>query len=363
MIMSEKHTFLVSILDGMDKKVADIGEKLLALESRVQTLEKNQNRHLLNAQQIFQASNCRQNDLEKKLRDCASAISIYAQKCEVIDQLSARVAQIETREHPNQSNDIEHVSLAIYGLYNSDDITRTVNKLFSDMNLGHVRCVTATRTPHRPESYRQGVVIVNLRCLKDKQDVLSRKHLLRTHPVYRSVFIKTAKSHTEQIMDANFNVVLNEMNNGRSYYISDNGRIRQKASDNRDGGRTGVSSTYMYNSSSNAYGGARPNTHSHSNRDYMYNNRVNGYQQYTDRENVRYNGQDYRYHTQHGNNSHDSREYVRQDHTSNTWRNSCGRRTSDTPKMYTEPRDENKTYDSYTTQYMDKYAQHMDLKN
>ena len=66
MIMSEKHTFLVSILDGMDKKVADIGEKLLALESRVQTLEKNQNLHLLNAQQIFQASNCRQNDLEKK---------------------------------------------------------------------------------------------------------------------------------------------------------------------------------------------------------------------------------------------------------------------------------------------------------
>ena len=89
----------------------------------------------------------------------------------MIDQLSARVAQIETSEHPNQSNDIEHISLTIY----SDDITRTVNTLFSDMNLGHVRCVTAIRTPHRPESYRQGVVIVSLRCLKDKQDVLSKK--------------------------------------------------------------------------------------------------------------------------------------------------------------------------------------------
>ena len=164
-------------------------------------------------------------------------------------------------------------------------------------------------------------------------------------------------------MDANFNVILNKMNNGRSYYISDNGRIRQKSSDNRDGDRTGVSSAYMYNSSSNAYSGARPNTHSHFNRDYMYNNRVNRYQQYTDREYVRYNGQDYRCHTQHGNNSHDRREYVRQDHTSNTWRNSGGRRTSVSPEMYTEPRDENKTYDRYTTQYMDRYAQHMDLKN
>ena len=86
----------------------------------------------------------------------------------MIDQLSARVAQIETREHPNQSNDMENISLAIYGSYNSDDITRTVNILFSDMNLGHVRCVTAIRTPPRPASYRHGVVIVNLRCLKGK---------------------------------------------------------------------------------------------------------------------------------------------------------------------------------------------------
>ena len=69
-------------------------------------------------------------------------------------------------------------------------------------------------------------------------------------------------------MDDNFNVVLNEMNNGRSYYISDNGRIRQKPSDNRDGGRTGVCSAYMYNSSSNA-DGDRPNTHIHFNRDYI----------------------------------------------------------------------------------------------
>ena len=53
---------------------------------------------------------------------------------------------------------------------------------------------------------------------------------------------------------------------------------------------------------------------------------------------------------------------MRQDHTSNTWRNSGERRTSVSPEMYTEPSDENKTYDSYTTQYMDRYAQHMDLE-
>ena len=73
---------------------------------------------------------------------------------------------------------------------------------------------------------------------------------------------------------------------------------------------------------------------------------------------MRYNGQDYRFDTQHGNNSHERSEYARHDHTSNTWRNSRERTTNVTPEIYTEPRDENKTYDSYTTQYMDIYAQH-----
>ena len=42
------------MLDGMDRKVSDIGEKLMALESRVETLEKKkQNLHLTNAQSIF----------------------------------------------------------------------------------------------------------------------------------------------------------------------------------------------------------------------------------------------------------------------------------------------------------------------
>ena len=113
----------------------------------------------------------------------------------MIDQLSARVTQIETREHPNQSNDIDNISPAIYGLYNSDNITRTVNKIFSDKNLGYLRCVTAIRTPHRPESYRQGVVIVNLRCLKDKQDFLSKKNICYAATRYIGVYSSKLPSH------------------------------------------------------------------------------------------------------------------------------------------------------------------------
>ena len=63
------------MLDGIDRKVSDIGDKLMALESRVETLEKKQNLHLTNAQSIFQASNARHNELENNIRDCVPVIN------------------------------------------------------------------------------------------------------------------------------------------------------------------------------------------------------------------------------------------------------------------------------------------------
>ena len=119
-----------------------------------------------------------------------------------------------------------------------------------------MKCVSAIRTPHRPESDHIGVVIADLRSLKDKQDLLYRKRYLCSHPVHSNVFIKSAKTHTEQVMDANFSIILNKMNNGKAYYVCDNGRIRPKSRGNGD-----ITSNI-------AYGGARPKTFTH-NRDYV----------------------------------------------------------------------------------------------
>ena len=117
------------------------------------------------------------------------------------------------------------------------------------MNLSHVKCISAHRTPRRHELNRPGVVIAELYSLEDKQAVLERKRFLRNVPQYTNVFIKSAKSHTEQVMDANFSVVLNEMSNGDLYYISDNGRIQHKYNRGGDNQRSGA-----------GYGGARPKT-------------------------------------------------------------------------------------------------------
>ena len=114
--MSEKHQILVTMLDGMDRKVSDIGDKLMAMESRVETLEKNQNLHLTNAQSIFQAYNARQNELENKIRDCVPVINTNKKKCELLDQLSMRISQVENQLKSNgvhQNKDAENVSVAI----------------------------------------------------------------------------------------------------------------------------------------------------------------------------------------------------------------------------------------------------------
>ena len=97
------------------------------------------------------------------------------------------------------------------------------------MNLGNTDCISAYRTPTRPGMSRPGVVIAEMRCLSDTRTVLERKRYIRHIPQYQYVFfVQASKSHTEQVIDANFNIMLNEMTNGDAYYVSDNGRIRKK---------------------------------------------------------------------------------------------------------------------------------------
>ena len=56
-VLTEKHQFIVYILDDTNKKVDNIAVQINKLEQRVEVIGKNQHIHLANAQCIFQASN------------------------------------------------------------------------------------------------------------------------------------------------------------------------------------------------------------------------------------------------------------------------------------------------------------------
>ena len=345
-IMNEKHQFMVAMLESMHSKVSNIEEKLMSIESRVQKLEENEHIHMYNAQGIYQAANTRQNDLEKQLRNNTVILKNMENKCEKVDDLTVRMTQMEqfltqqqhatfqqsTTHHQHSYNKSEKLGIAIYGLQNSDDVTRSVNTLFWDMNLCNVKCVTAHRTASRPEQNRPGVVIAELSSLADKQAVLERKRFLRAMPQYSNVFVKPSKTHSEQVMDANFGVLLNEIPNGDSYYISDNGRIQRNNRDaNRDSNvaRHGNRGDYR-----NYDGGARPKT-------YRYDNNRDDRQSYRDnyhyRNNRNNNYQSYASTTYNGNHSQENRYSTR-----NSYRDT-GR--NDYNSIYNSTRDDTRSRD------------------
>ena len=93
--MTEKHHFLMGMLDKMNNTVSSIENKIITLETRVKKLEENEHKQTCIAQSIFQSSNERQNDLEKKQRDCIAAIKVVNMKCDKIDDLAATIQQMK----------------------------------------------------------------------------------------------------------------------------------------------------------------------------------------------------------------------------------------------------------------------------
>ena len=269
--MLEKHNFLVAMLDGMDQKVSSFSDKIISLEARIQTLEETENHQMNAARGIYQAANARQNDLEAKIKECATTIGENSRKCDIIEKLAQRIAQLESSSTSHPQTGMQHnsgaqnLSLAIYGLKlkEHENVIGAVNTLFTYMGLKEVRCRSAYRTPNKPEVDRLPVIIADLCSIEDKQAVLHRKRYLRAMPMYHAVFIKSSKTHTEQVMDANFSVMLKEISNGESYFISDNGRIRQRYGPSRRSDHDDKHNAQTYRSAEYSNGGARPKTNTY----------------------------------------------------------------------------------------------------
>ena len=263
-VINEKHQFLVAMLDGMDKKIMGFSENQLNLEKRVESLEKSKDYSFRVVQDTLSEIKIRQADVDQKMMgivEGSSRINDMIKSCGQYSGIPERIMNIENRLEQDttrcthQCSELtEKKSVAIYGLPDYDDVNNIVNRLFHDINLT-VKCQSAYRTPTRAHGNRVGVVIAELYSIEDKRSVLERKRNLRTIPIYANVFIRAAKSHTEQVMESNFGVILSEMTNGEAFHISDNGRILRTTRN---------------------HGGARPNTtryNSHTDQIPRYNNK------------------------------------------------------------------------------------------
>ena len=142
-IMTEKHQFIVAMLDGMSTTVSTIADELESLETRVKVLEEREDTKTIIAPNIFSAANERYLEMEAKVRDCTSVSNTLNQKCIKIDNLTARVQIMDKQISERKEAQIplytsnENLDIAIYGLKTYNDVTTSVNRHFKDMNLGN----------------------------------------------------------------------------------------------------------------------------------------------------------------------------------------------------------------------------------
>ena len=70
-----------------------------------------------------------------------------------------------------------------------------------------------------------GVVRVEFASVREKVDVLRGKRNLKSNPEFAKVYVRSAKSHTDRIMEINFKTLLRDLPLGKDFYMAGNGRL------------------------------------------------------------------------------------------------------------------------------------------
>ena len=71
---------------------------------------------------------------------------------------------------------------------------------------------------------KAGVLKIELANKEDKIKVLQNKTNLIQSENHKGVFIRSAQTHAERLIQLNFKTILNELPNGQKYYVTGNGR-------------------------------------------------------------------------------------------------------------------------------------------
>lgn len=75
---------------------------------------------------------------------------------------------------------------------------------------------------------KPGLVKISFQSVEQKIEVLRKKRDLMATPAYKSVFLRSSKSHTERLIELNAKTILSQIPNGNQFRITSNGRIVKK---------------------------------------------------------------------------------------------------------------------------------------
>lgn len=134
--------------------------------------------------------------------------------------------KISEKEEKRKSFDPD-VSLIVVGLPHSEgeDLMAKVNELLH-VGLGCETALTPAAVERvRARGDRPGLVKVELSSAQEKVSVLRRKSELKDSESFNNVYVYSAKSHAERMMELNFRTLIRETAVGRDFYLATNGRM------------------------------------------------------------------------------------------------------------------------------------------
>ena len=147
-----------------------------------------------------------------------------------IGRLEARIDTIEVKLNADtkvsKARFDPDTSIIIAGLPEEDneDIQHKVLQLISK-GLG---CETVPVATERMRAHGRTGGLAEFSSVQEKITILRKKQQLREHQEFSRVYIRSAKSHTDRLIETNFKTLLKEFPGGSEFYVAGNGRLRRK---------------------------------------------------------------------------------------------------------------------------------------
>lgn len=169
-------------------------------------------------------------ELEKAIQEMRQNLDLE------VSIMSSRMEDIELKMGKNQVRGKPFdpdVSLVIVGLPHTEeeDVQAKVRHLLGEgMRCDPVPKLVAVERM-RARGPKPGLVRVELETVQDKVAVLRRKAKLKDSDSYGRVFVSSAKSYAERLMEINLRTLISEIPAAKGYFVAGNGRLVKRTGD------------------------------------------------------------------------------------------------------------------------------------
>ena len=212
-------------LDNMASKESDSTGGEEDIREMLRDIKETQNRLLQSVEAKFKNM---QTNMEKEFKELRTHVDLeVATVSAKIELPEKRVIELEERTLEPRVNEFEpEVSIVCINLTEeaNENLQEKVTDLVQDgLGLRGINPLRVLRLKAR--NNKPGLVKIECSTKEDKIRILRQKGDLKDTTRYNRVYLRTSLSHTDRVMQHNFQKILSEMPNGHRYRVSGHGKI------------------------------------------------------------------------------------------------------------------------------------------